>query len=118
MTYTYDQIWNVIGKIEGSGDPAKVVIVGNHRDAWNFGGRDPARYANNPVHAFSHSPALFSGSASLLQLARTFGAMLREGWRPYRTILIASWDAEEQGLVRHAFLFMVQSYVSLMQFPI
>ncbi len=71
-------IWTVTGAIKGGLDPDSLVIVGNHRDAWIFGGVDPS-----------------SGSAALMELARTLGALARSGQRPRRTILFASWDAEE-----------------------
>jgi N-acetylated-alpha-linked acidic dipeptidase len=71
-------IWTVTGMIVGSERPRDVVIVGNHRDAWIYGGVDPS-----------------SGSAALLELARTLGELGRSGWRPKRSILFASWDAEE-----------------------
>ena len=71
-------IWTVTGAIRGSEQPDQMVIVGNHRDAWIYGGVDPS-----------------SGSAALVELARTLGALTRDGWRPKRTILFASWDAEE-----------------------
>ncbi|KAI9316345.1 hypothetical protein BX666DRAFT_2019438 [Dichotomocladium elegans] len=75
-------IWNVIGRIEGKEEPDRVVILGNHRDAWVFGAVDPS-----------------SGSAIMLELARTLGILLEKGWRPRRTIILASWDAEEFGMV-------------------
>jgi N-acetylated-alpha-linked acidic dipeptidase len=71
-------IWTVTGVIRGSERPDDVVIVGNHRDAWVYGGVDPS-----------------SGSAALIELARTLGELRRGGWRPSRSILFASWDAEE-----------------------
>jgi N-acetylated-alpha-linked acidic dipeptidase len=71
-------IWTVTGKIRGTEEPESLVIAGNHRDAWIYGGVDPS-----------------SGSAALMELARTLGALAREGARPKRTILFASWDAEE-----------------------
>jgi N-acetylated-alpha-linked acidic dipeptidase len=71
-------IWTVTGMIRGSDHPEQMVIVGNHRDAWIYGGVDPS-----------------SGSAALMELARTLGQLKREGWRPKRSILLASWDAEE-----------------------
>lgn len=71
-------IWTVTGRIRGSVRPDDFVIVGNHRDAWIYGGVDPS-----------------SGSAALMELARTLGALTREGWRPKRSIVFASWDAEE-----------------------
>jgi N-acetylated-alpha-linked acidic dipeptidase len=71
-------IWTVTGMIRGSERPDELVIVGNHRDAWVYGGVDPS-----------------SGSAALMELARTLGALAQRGWRPKRSILFASWDAEE-----------------------
>lgn len=75
-------IQNVIGTIKGWEDPERAVIIGNHRDAWCAGAADPS-----------------SGSAALLELARGFGELLKLGWRPRRTIVLASWDAEEYSLV-------------------
>ncbi len=72
------EIWTVTGMIVGSERPDEVVIVGNHRDAWIYGGVDPS-----------------SGSAALVELARTLSELARSGWRPKRSILFASWDAEE-----------------------
>jgi N-acetylated-alpha-linked acidic dipeptidase len=71
-------IWTVTGILRGSEYPDDVVIVGNHRDAWIYGGVDPS-----------------SGSAALMELARALGELTRGGWRPKRSILFASWDAEE-----------------------
>jgi N-acetylated-alpha-linked acidic dipeptidase len=71
-------IWTVTAMIRGSEQPDDVVILGNHRDAWVYGGVDPS-----------------SGSAALVELARAMGALKRAGWRPKRSILFASWDAEE-----------------------
>jgi N-acetylated-alpha-linked acidic dipeptidase len=75
-------IYNVIATIKGSVEPEKLVILGNHRDAWNHGAVDPN-----------------SGTAAVLEAARALGAAMKNGWMPKRTILIASWDAEEYGLV-------------------
>jgi N-acetylated-alpha-linked acidic dipeptidase len=74
-------VWTVTGLIRGSEQPDNVVIVGNHRDAWVYGGVDPS-----------------SGSAALIELARVLGDLARQGWRPRRSILFASWDAEEFAL--------------------
>jgi N-acetylated-alpha-linked acidic dipeptidase len=71
-------IQTVIGRIRGSSDPDHEVIVGNHRDAWIYGGVDPS-----------------SGTASMMDLARSLGALVRAGVRPHRSIVFASWDAEE-----------------------
>jgi N-acetylated-alpha-linked acidic dipeptidase len=72
------QIQTVVGRIRGTDAPDEEIIVGNHRDAWVFGGVDPS-----------------SGSATLMDLVRSFGTLAREGVRPKRTIVFASWDAEE-----------------------
>ena len=71
-------IWTVTGRISGREYPEELVIVGNHRDAWVYGGVDPS-----------------SGSAALVELASTLGQLVKRGWRPKRTIVLASWDAEE-----------------------
>jgi N-acetylated-alpha-linked acidic dipeptidase len=75
-------IWNVIGVINGT-IPDEVIIVGNHRDAWIVGG------ASDPN----------SGSAVLNEAIRSFGEAVKKGWKPLRTIVFASWDGEEYGLI-------------------
>jgi N-acetylated-alpha-linked acidic dipeptidase len=75
-------IYNVIARIRGEQEPEKLVVLGNHRDAWTHGAVDPN-----------------SGTAALLEMARGLGTAIKSGWSPRRTILIASWDAEEYGLV-------------------
>ncbi|KZF24437.1 glutamate carboxypeptidase [Xylona heveae TC161] len=80
--YVTTPMWNVIGIINGS-IPDEVVILGNHRDAWVAGG------AGDPN----------SGSATLNEVARSFGNALEAGWKPLRTIVLASWDGEEYGLI-------------------
>lgn len=75
-------IYNVIATIPGSVEPEKKVILGNHRDAWTHGAVDPN-----------------SGTAAQLEVARGLAAAMKSGWRPKRTIVFASWDAEEYGLV-------------------
>ena len=77
-------IWDVIGTIDGT-DPAQKndwVIAGNHRDAWVYGAVDPN-----------------SGTAAMLETVHGLGDLLKQGWKPKRRIVIASWDAEEQGLI-------------------
>ncbi len=71
-------IWVVEGRIRGAEEPEKYVVLGNHRDAWVFGAVDPS-----------------SGTATQLELARVLGGLAREGKRPRRSIVFASWDAEE-----------------------
>ncbi|KAJ2780229.1 Vacuolar protein sorting-associated protein 70, partial [Coemansia javaensis] len=82
VAYRTTAIQNVIGRIKGREDPEQVVVIGNHRDAWCAGASDPS-----------------SGSAVLLELARALGELCRLGWRPRRTIILASWDAGEYGRV-------------------
>ena len=71
-------IWNVVARLRGVERPDEWVVLGNHRDAWVFGGVDPS-----------------SGSASMMETARALGELKRSGWRPRRTLIFASWDAEE-----------------------
>jgi N-acetylated-alpha-linked acidic dipeptidase len=80
--YVITPMWNVIGIINGSISD-EVVILGNHRDAWIAGG------AGDPN----------SGSAAMNEVVRSFGAALAAGWKPLRTIVFASWDGEEYGLI-------------------
>ncbi len=75
-------IYNVIAKIRGSELPDEWVIYGNHHDAWVNGAQDPV-----------------SGNAALLETARGLAELVKQGWKPKRTIILASWDAEEWGLV-------------------
>src|SRR5512146_439248 len=82
MDYQYRTIWNVIGTVRGNELPDEWVICGNHRDAWVFGAVDPN-----------------SGTAAMLETVHGIGTLLKSGWKPKRTLVFASWDAEEQGLV-------------------
>lgn len=81
VEYEITPMWNVIATIEGE-LKNEVVLMGNHRDAWIAGG------AGDPN----------SGSACLIEVARTFGVMKKRGWKPLRTIKLASWDGEEYGV--------------------
>ncbi|CAH1782233.1 unnamed protein product [Owenia fusiformis] len=74
--------YNVIGIIRGSIEPDRYVMVGGHRDAWVFGAIDNVQ-----------------GTALLHEQARVFGKLLKEGWRPRRSIILGSWGAEEYGLI-------------------
>jgi N-acetylated-alpha-linked acidic dipeptidase len=80
--YSYWPIWNVIGKIPGTKYPNEWVVVGNHRDAWVYGAVDPN-----------------SGTAAMLETVHGLQELLHQGWRPERTLIFASWDAEEEGLI-------------------
>ena len=75
-------LYNVIARIEGSTYPDQWVIAGNHHDAWVNGAEDP-----------------ISGMVTVLETGRAFGEMLKQGWRPKRTIILCAWDGEEQGLL-------------------
>jgi N-acetylated-alpha-linked acidic dipeptidase len=80
--YQLRTIWDVIGKIKGTDSPEEWVIAGNHRDAWVYGAVDPN-----------------SGTAAMLESVHGIGELLKQGWKPKRTIVFSSWDAEEEGLI-------------------
>jgi len=82
QNYRYTTIWNVIGSIRGNSEPESLVVAGNHRDAWVYGAVDPS-----------------SGTAAMLETVHGIGELLKSGWRPRRTIIFGSWDAEEEGLI-------------------
>ena len=71
----------VEARIRGSELPDEWVLLGNHRDAWAFGGVDPS-----------------SGTASMMELTRSLGELKQRGIRPRRTIVVCSWDGEEYAL--------------------
>nr|XP_054759641.1 N-acetylated-alpha-linked acidic dipeptidase 2-like [Lytechinus pictus] len=75
-------IYNVIGVINGSVEPDRYVLLGNHRDAWVYGAVDPS-----------------SGTAILMETTRVYYQMLSQGWRPRRSVMFCSWGAEEYGLI-------------------
>lgn len=76
-------IYNTIGILEGEEEPDRYVLMGNHRDAWVLGALDPS-----------------SGTACMLEMARSFGAVKQSlNWRPRRTLVFCSWGAEEYGLI-------------------
>ncbi len=71
----------VEARIRGSELPDEWIVLGNHRDAWEFGGVDPS-----------------SGTASMMELSRALGEMKSRGARPRRTLVMCSWDGEELAL--------------------
>ena len=73
-----EMLRSVIGVIRGREEPEKLVILGNHLDAWIYGAVDPS-----------------GGTASLLETARALGEAVKRGHRPRRTIVFTVWDAEE-----------------------
>ncbi len=75
-------LYNVIARIDGTLFPDEWIIHGNHHDAWNNGAEDPT-----------------SGNVALMETARGFAELVKQGWKPKRTIVFASWDGEEWGLL-------------------
>jgi N-acetylated-alpha-linked acidic dipeptidase len=75
-------LYDVVARIEGSTYPDEWVIFGNHHDAWVNGAEDPT-----------------SGQVALMETGRAFGELLKQGWRPKRTIIMCAWDGEEEGLL-------------------
>ncbi|HEU5170706.1 MAG TPA: M28 family metallopeptidase [Gemmatimonadales bacterium] len=75
-------VHNVVARIPGAQAPDEWVVRGNHHDAWVNGATDPV-----------------SGMVAVLEEARAMGELLKQGWRPRRTIVYAAWDGEEQGLL-------------------
>jgi N-acetylated-alpha-linked acidic dipeptidase len=75
-------LYDVIAKIPGSAEPDEWVIRGNHHDAWVNGADDP-----------------ISGASAELEEARSLGELLKQGWKPRRTIVYCVWDGEEPGLL-------------------
>lgn len=82
MDYAVRPVWDVVGRIEGAVRPDEWVVLGNHIDAWTYGGVDPN-----------------SGTTSLLLMVQGFGKLLQQGDRPRRTIILAAWGGEEYGLI-------------------
>ena len=81
-TNPYKQIWDTFGTIRGEEFPDEIVLIGGHRDAWGPGAADNV-----------------SGTVSVLEAARTIAEQVKAGKRPKRTIIFATWDAEEWGLL-------------------
>jgi len=80
--YQFRTLWDVIGRVRGSELPDEWVVAGNHRDAWVYGAVDPN-----------------SGTAAMLESVHGVGELLKSGWKPKRTMIFASWDGEEEGLM-------------------
>ena len=75
-------IYDVIATLKGSTAPDQWIVRGNHHDGWVFGAWDP-----------------LAGNVALLAEAKAIGALYKQGWRPDRTLVYASWDGEEPGLL-------------------
>jgi N-acetylated-alpha-linked acidic dipeptidase len=81
-TNPYKEIWDTFGIVRGSEFPDEIVMIGGHRDAWGPGAADNV-----------------SGTVSVLEAARAIAEQVKAGKRPKRTIVFATWDAEEWGLL-------------------
>ncbi|MGE5648504.1 MAG: M28 family metallopeptidase [Acidobacteriota bacterium] len=84
LTFNWDikPLYNVIATIPGAEYPGEWMIRGNHHDAWVNGAEDPA-----------------SGAAALMEEARALSLLLKQGWKPKRTIVYCLWDGEEPALL-------------------
>jgi N-acetylated-alpha-linked acidic dipeptidase len=84
LEFTWGQkpVLDVIATMKGSEEPDVWIIRGNHYDGWVNGAEDP-----------------ISGQSALLEEARAFGELAKQGWRPKRTLIYAAWDGEEPGLL-------------------
>lgn len=75
-------VHNVIARIPGAVHPDEWILRGNHHDAWVNGAEDPV-----------------SAMVVMLEEARALGTLLKQGWRPNRTIIYCAWDGEEPMLL-------------------
>jgi N-acetylated-alpha-linked acidic dipeptidase len=75
-------LYDVISRIEGAEYPDQWVIYGNHHDAWVNGADDPV-----------------SGMVTVMEAGRALGELLKQGWKPRRTIILCAWDGEEPALL-------------------
>ena len=75
-------VYDVIAVLKGSSEPDQWIVRGNHHDGWVFGAWDP-----------------LAGNVAMLAEAKAIGTLYKQGWRPQRTLVYASWDGEEPGLL-------------------
>ncbi len=75
-------VYDTFGIVRGSEFPDEIVMIGGHRDGWGAGAEDNV-----------------SGTAAVLEAARAVAELTKTGWRPKRTLMFATWDAEEWGLI-------------------
>ncbi|MBS0375539.1 MAG: M28 family peptidase [Proteobacteria bacterium] len=80
--WSQKEIYDVVARLAGSVYPDQWVLRGNHHDGWVFGADDP-----------------LSGNVALMAEMKAIGALAATGWRPKRTLVYASWDGEEAGLL-------------------
>jgi N-acetylated-alpha-linked acidic dipeptidase len=89
-------IENVFGIVKGDVEPDRMVMLGNHRDAWIYGSVDP-----------------HSGTIAMIEVMRSVGKLLQNNWKPRRSLVFASWDAEEHGLIGST--EYVENYANLLK---
>src|SRR4051794_6234028 len=82
IAYEQHRVTDVIAEIRGTTKPDQKVIVGAHSDAWTYGSNDNV-----------------SGFSAVTEIGRSLGRLVRRGWHPERTIVLAGWDGEEYGLL-------------------
>lgn len=75
-------VYDVIAMLKGATEPDQWIVRGNHHDGWVFGAWDP-----------------LAGNVALMAEAKAIGGLVKQGWRPQRTLVYASWDGEEPGLL-------------------
>ncbi|MFI4967131.1 MAG: transferrin receptor-like dimerization domain-containing protein [Gammaproteobacteria bacterium] len=75
-------VYDVVAMVKGSEYPDEWIVRGNHHDGWVFGSDDP-----------------LTGNVAMLDEAKAIGVLLKQGWKPKRTLVYASWDGEEPGLL-------------------
>jgi N-acetylated-alpha-linked acidic dipeptidase len=81
-TWGQKPVYDVIAMLKGSSAPDQWIVRGNHHDGWMFGAWDP-----------------LAGNVALMAEAKAIGGLVKQGWRPQRTLVYASWDGEEPGLL-------------------
>lgn len=80
--WTRKPVYDVIAMLKGSSEPDQWILRGNHHDGWVFGAWDP-----------------LAGNVAMMAEIKAIGGLVKQGWRPQRTLVYASWDGEEPGLL-------------------
>ena len=75
-------LYDVIARIDGAEYPDQWIVYGNHHDAWVNGANDP-----------------ISGMVTVMEAGRALGELVKQGWKPKRTIILCAWDGEEPALL-------------------
>lgn len=75
-------VYDVVAMMKGSTYPDQWVLRGNHHDGWVFGASDP-----------------ISGHVAMMAEAKAIGGLAAKGYKPKRTLVYLSWDAEEPMLL-------------------